>query len=305
MRLHNRQVKADFWTDPDLLQLHRDMRTLYHGLWHCAEDSGCLEDSAFTIKILLFPSPLDAEITVERIAEWIEHFVSMGKVVRYEVQGKRYLFLTNFHKHQKLRNPGASEVPLPAWVRWTETQYDAAGKRQPGHYIVMPPYGQDSEQPRKVADPVHDSCGSHTDPVPTPYQPRTGSKVREDKVREGKIREDSSPPDSLPPDATEQERTILHELKEVKGYPLDLPKDLAFIRGLSIEFPQVDLLSQAKRWRTYKMDKPLEKKANPRLQFRHWIEIAARHEEGGAHNVRHLPIGKHSDPDGEWARFAV
>jgi len=113
MRLHNRQIKATFWTDPDLLQWPRDKRWFYFGLVQLADDSGCLEDSPFAFKIHLFPSPLDQDITVEVIARWRDELIAEGKLVPYEVEGKRYLFITNFHKHQSPRrafrfHPGCS-----------------------------------------------------------------------------------------------------------------------------------------------------------------------------------------------------
>mgnify|MGYP007012348422 FL=1 len=47
MRLHNRQIKATFWTDPDILQWPREKRWFYLGLVQLADDSGCIEDSVF------------------------------------------------------------------------------------------------------------------------------------------------------------------------------------------------------------------------------------------------------------------
>ena len=73
-RLRNRMVKADFWTDAELLRWPRDKRQTYRGLWAIAEDSGCLEDDPFGWKLLLFPSPLDADITVERLEHWVRHY---------------------------------------------------------------------------------------------------------------------------------------------------------------------------------------------------------------------------------------
>jgi len=204
MRLHNRQVKAEFWTDPDLLRLPRDERTFYHGLWHCSEDSACLEDSPFTLKLLLFPSPVDADVTVEVLAGWIEDLIGMGKLVRYEAKGKQYLYLTNFHRHQTLRNPGASEVPLPRWIRWQESR-EENGKRVPGRYIlVYDPLAHvenpDSESHQPGTMTAEERYQDGTDPVPDSNQPGTGPKVREGKVIEAKSREGttSSATDPVP-----------------------------------------------------------------------------------------------------------
>lgn len=79
-----------------------------------------------------------------------------------------------------------------------------------------------------------------------------------------------------PPSLSLEERQILNILKGVKGYPFDYQKDLEYLRMLAVDFPSVDLLREAKRWATYKLDKPLSKRSNPRLQFRRWCENSVR-----------------------------
>lgn len=82
----------------------------------------------------------------------------------------------------------------------------------------------------------------------------------------------NNPP--IVPPCTTEEREILGVLKAVDGYPFDFARDLEHIRALAVEFPQVDLLAEARRWAAYKRDKPLKPKSNPRLQFRNWCEKA-------------------------------
>lgn len=72
------------------------------------------------------------------------------------------------------------------------------------------------------------------------------------------------------------EEAVLAELAAVPGYPADPERDLALVRALAAEFPDLDLAAEARRWRTYKLDRPLAPRANPRLQFRNWCEVAAR-----------------------------
>ena len=70
---------------------------------------------------------------------------------------------------------------------------------------------------------------------------------------------------------TSNEKIILNTLKSVELYPFDYEKDLEYIRELIIEFSDVDLVKQIKKWKTYKLDKPLKNKSNARLQIRNWI----------------------------------
>jgi DnaD/phage-associated family protein len=132
MRLHNRQLKASFFNDPDLLQWPRDKRFFYAGLIQIADDSACLEDSSFSFKLLIFPSPKDADITIEQLSIWRDEFIAEKKLVSYISEGKKCLYLSNFHKHQKLKSPSPPTVPLPEWVAWIPTK----SNQNAGKYII-------------------------------------------------------------------------------------------------------------------------------------------------------------------------
>ena len=116
-RLRNRIVKAEFWTDPELLRWPLAKRVMYQGLWAIAEDSGCIEDDPFGWKLQLFPSPVDIDITVESLEEWRDDLVASGKVIPYRADGKGYLFIRTFHQHERPRNPQRPDIPLPTWVK--------------------------------------------------------------------------------------------------------------------------------------------------------------------------------------------
>lgn len=131
MRLHNRQVKAAFWTDTDLIRL-LDIagRMFYQGLWQLADDSACLEYDILAFKIHLFPA--DDHITTETIQEWVDKLIKAKKLIEYKVGDKKCLFLKNFHKYQTLKNCPPPEVPLPEWITFVPFK---SNDRQ-GKYII-------------------------------------------------------------------------------------------------------------------------------------------------------------------------
>ena len=154
MRLHNRMIKAAFWTDTDLLKhLDRDGRMFYIGLIQLADDSGCLEDDLLAFKIHLYPADMD--IDLDFIQKYRDKLVEMGKVIPYAAEGKKCLYLKNFHKHQSLRSPAPPEVPLPPWITWQAGETP----RSAGRYIVGDhiPYGHRSscygDQPEPERQP--------------------------------------------------------------------------------------------------------------------------------------------------------
>lgn len=106
---------------------------------------------------------------------------------------------------------------------------------------------------------------------------RHAAVTRDTQGRHGATLPNQTEPNHNPPvvpPCTTEEREILGVLKAVDGYPFDFARDLEHIRALAVEFPQVDLLAEARRWAAYKRDKPLKPKSNPRLQFRNWCEKA-------------------------------
>ncbi len=115
-RLRNRIVKAEFWSDGELLRWPLAKRVMYQGLWAIAEDSGCLEDDPFEWRTQLLISPLDLGITLEMFTEWRNELVAAGKLIPYQAEGKQYVYIRTFHEHESPRNPQSPSLPLPPWV---------------------------------------------------------------------------------------------------------------------------------------------------------------------------------------------
>lgn len=166
MRLHNRQVKASFWEDPLLLRLPRDARTLFHGLWHLADDSGCLEYDTFAFKTFLFRSPLDDDMTIERLDQLTQVLIDEDRLIPYEAGRKRCLYILHFHDHQSLRSPAPPEVPLPPWITWQAS----AEKQRSGKYIVGDPLADRVETVRQPYGDLTKPKGDQPEPEPEPEE---------------------------------------------------------------------------------------------------------------------------------------
>lgn len=136
-RLRNRITKASFWNDAELLRWSREKRFTYKGLWAITEDSGCLEDDPFGWKLILWPSPMDADITVEKLEQWRDELIEAGKLIPYEADGKRYLYAHSFHQHEHPRNPQPPDLPLPPWIQW-EKCTNEAGKTYHRYTVSAP-----------------------------------------------------------------------------------------------------------------------------------------------------------------------
>ena len=103
-----RNIKPGFFKNEDLVELPFEYRLLYIGLWTLADREGRLEDRPKRIKMEVFPAD-DVDIEAALTA-----LHSVGFVQRYEIDGRRYVSIPAWKKHQ---NPhcreAASKIPPP------------------------------------------------------------------------------------------------------------------------------------------------------------------------------------------------
>lgn len=103
-----RTIKPELFLDEDLGALPGDYLALFVGLWTVADREGRLEWRPARLKATLFPY---REIDLEALAEGLER---IGKVRRYEVDGKRLLWVCGFVRHQRPHpKEPASVLPPP------------------------------------------------------------------------------------------------------------------------------------------------------------------------------------------------
>jgi len=90
-----RNIKPGFFTNEYLAELSFQARLLFIGLWTLADKRGRLEDRPKGIKGKLFAhDELNIDDLLNELAGSPESFI-----VRYEINGKRYIQITNFEKH--------------------------------------------------------------------------------------------------------------------------------------------------------------------------------------------------------------
>lgn len=100
-----RTIKPEFWTDDALTECSVSARLLFIGTWNFADDYGNLDRSAKQIKARVFP--LDS-INCEPL---IQELLAQNLLVEYEVEGKKYLHIQGFAKHQVINRPSKPGVP--------------------------------------------------------------------------------------------------------------------------------------------------------------------------------------------------
>lgn len=147
-----RSIKPSFFRSEDVSVLPLRARLTWIGLWTHCDDAGRTKDNARLIKGDIWP--LD-DVSLRDIEEDLATLAAHGRIVRYEVDGKRYLEIVNWGVHQSIQKPTPSRIPPPP-----EPQPDAH-------------------------TPTSIDSGSPTGALPEPSDTATTRKGKEGKGREG------------------------------------------------------------------------------------------------------------------------
>ena len=110
-----RSIRPEFWRSDDITALDRDDRLLFIGLWSYVDDNGVGLDKLADITADLFAGDLerDPPETFARVSRGLARLSEGLLITRYEVAGRGYLHITNWHKHQRIDKPGKQRYPLP------------------------------------------------------------------------------------------------------------------------------------------------------------------------------------------------
>lgn len=106
-----RTIKPSFFRSDDVSALPLRARLTWIGLWTQCDDQGRTKDHLKLIKADLWP--LDS-VSLSDIEEDLATLAAHGRIVRYEVDGQRYLEITNWSEHQKIDRPSKCTIPAPS-----------------------------------------------------------------------------------------------------------------------------------------------------------------------------------------------
>lgn len=102
-----RNIKPGFFTNEDLVELDFATRLLFAGLWTVADKCGRLQDRPKKIKIDVFPADnLDIDAMLSALHNG-------GFIVRYQVDGCKFIQITNWDKHQNPHHTEKNSVIPP------------------------------------------------------------------------------------------------------------------------------------------------------------------------------------------------
>jgi hypothetical protein len=98
-----RTIKPEFWSAEQVMELRIPTRLCFAGMWNFADDNGVHPASAKTLKAEVFPSD---DLTADDVAGFVSEMIKHGLVGEFETEdGKRYWFVTGWHRHQRIDRP--------------------------------------------------------------------------------------------------------------------------------------------------------------------------------------------------------
>lgn len=108
-----RSIKPEFWRSPDISCLAIEDRLLFIGMWSYVDDNGVGEDRVSMIAADLFADDLerDPSDTFTRVSRGLANLSAAGRIIRYTVDGRDYVEISNWKKHQRIDRPGKERMP--------------------------------------------------------------------------------------------------------------------------------------------------------------------------------------------------
>ena len=128
-----RSIKPEFWRSEDIADLTVEDRLLFIGLWSYVDDNGVGIDRLADVCADLFALDLerDPPETFARVSRGLQNLSEAGRIVRYTVEGKSYLHITNWSKHQRIDKPNKARYPHPDAENATIREEVATPSRRP------------------------------------------------------------------------------------------------------------------------------------------------------------------------------
>lgn len=106
-----RSIHYDALKSEKLAASSAEAERLYWRLATHCDDAGRAEDDPRLFAAYLFP--LNDEITGPVVSGWLAELDRTGLIVRYEVDGRRFLAVTKWDEYQKPNRPTPSKFPAP------------------------------------------------------------------------------------------------------------------------------------------------------------------------------------------------
>jgi hypothetical protein len=191
-----RTIKPEFWRSDDITALSREQRLLFIGLWSYVDDNGVGIDDPRRIAADLFALEDDQKDARDFVRDGLATFSRVlhpeqttPLVERYEVDGKRYFYVTGWERHQRIDKPGKPRYPLPVDA---VTSDDGPDGGPDGGLFATPT--RESRESLAPGTGEQGNRGTGEQGTDTPAADASGTGAKPKAPRKPKARSDADPP---------------------------------------------------------------------------------------------------------------
>jgi hypothetical protein len=144
-----RSIRPEFWKSEAIACHDFFTRLTFIGLWSYVDDNGVGIDNWRLIAAELYPLEEDFARVSREVRECLARLADTGRILRYTVDGKRYIAVVNWSEHQKIDRPGKARYPGPDDPRATPTPPPTSGN-DPKPSSVRETLDEPSRDPRET-----------------------------------------------------------------------------------------------------------------------------------------------------------
>lgn len=155
-----RSIKPEFWSSEQVMECSPIARLLFVGLWNFCDDAGNHVNSERTIKAQVFPGD---DITSSDVRRMLDELSSNGLIAIYMHEGKEFLHVTGWTKHQRIDRPtfkhppfSPDESPPPRRALDEPSPPEGSGEEGSGEEKDLSSLRSDSSAPLALTTPPTD-----------------------------------------------------------------------------------------------------------------------------------------------------
>lgn len=100
-----RTIKPEFWTDSKTGTLSSDAKCLFLGMLNHADDNGVLGNDCEELRVKVFP------YSKPDLKKVLSELIERALIKEFERDGKAYLWIRNFGRHQNINRPSNPIIP--------------------------------------------------------------------------------------------------------------------------------------------------------------------------------------------------
>ena len=158
-----RSIRPEFWSSEDVAEMDWHTRLVYIGLWSYVDDNGVGRDKERLIVASLFPLDDDLPESSRRVTGALRHLSDGGQVTRYSVDGKPYLHISAWNKHQRIEKASKGRYPLPTCE---DAVFGEPSRNTPGALPEMSTPGEGEKGRRGEESSSSEPADAASDPEP-------------------------------------------------------------------------------------------------------------------------------------------